>query len=975
MMWWRAGYPKMVPNAPWHRCVETGKYVFVLDTKSLAIPHIGKWEHGRPLHELPPAELSLKLTVNGKTYHAREAEEASRFIGPRIVESGNFLQRADIRNLIFKAGDGTILKQKSRLETAAWGDQLGIILSAQPGRKPIAAGDACFGRVNGGFGLTGDNRLDIPAGECHTPETFTLSLWVFVPNDFKARQHAPWLVCKNYHEAADGNYGVVVDHNGIPSATLNIGGGANRFSAKVSRGPGFRREQWNHLAISYDGDTLRLFLNGNWAAETKVGKKRNAVPGGLAFGDRQDGAGNGGFRFRGVVDEIKLYGRALALGELRHLGNAPESLPPNLTPMKEWSFRQDVPASLTKLSEQWTSAALDVDLVRGEKKLHSRWELPAGQTWEAPRWEETAIVLNPSTFQPASPPAGITVQATEIATNKPRPVSYEPNVGWHKINLDGIEPIPPAGTQNPTNDAVERIKLQFSNSSEQDQDVRLMFEKNGHGFRQRIGSNITGMSAILRDAEGNPTGIPVQLSKNWHAHPEGGTYGASWFHGISLVHLPKGEKLELELTIAYGHWGGVAAASHSQLSLIGWGNNQLWDESALGSWGESICYDPDQHNANCTITDVRPMMIPSSNNNAKWNWTHNHGGGDFFRVFDPSGNRVPHAGMRTQYHKQGPCLTEVTYSGQIHNTGISHSATVSIARTDDVVCGTYRVRMDVTKPVDFSRFVIFQIGADTYISTREKKYAAGYGNGLIKEWDAQWGGNAYRGEPVQAHGHVTWVSLHDAFIPEGEVGARANRGVVVRNWKGRLGGKEVFPWFAEHGIERGGNFNASTMDLVPPPNVKRLEPGDFVEATIEHVLVPRLEKDYYGPNTELRAALAENQNTWKMIHRQAVDDRLTVTPAVGHLLGLYPDVRILTDNDRAEYTLTGGVGYVPLTFKNLSSPKGHVLTVDGQKIDQHVHGNDFWQTDYDPRTGRWSQTYNIPGKPDQTQTIRFGPAK
>ena len=95
--------------------------------------------------------------------------------------------------------------------------------------------------------------------------------------------------------------------------------------------------------------------------------------------------------------------------------------------------------------------------------------------------------------------------------------------------------------------------------------------------------------------------------------------------------------------------------------------------------------------------------------------------------------------MRTRYLKQGPCLTEVTYSGMIDETSISHSSTVSIARTDDVVCGTYRLRMKVDKPVDFSRFVIFQIGADTYISTREKKIAIGYGNGLIKEWNAPMG--------------------------------------------------------------------------------------------------------------------------------------------------------------------------------------------------------------------------------------------
>lgn len=107
-------------------------------------------------------------------------------------------------------------------------------------------------------------------------------------------------------------------------------------------------------------------------------------------------------------------------------------------------------------------------------------------------------------------------------------------------------------------------------------------------IRLPISSPITGMSAVLRDSAGNPTGIPIQISKNWHGRPEGGVYAGVWFHGFSQVHLPPGAQLELELTLVYGHWAGFAAASHAQLCLIGWGSNPMWDQSALGSWGESI---------------------------------------------------------------------------------------------------------------------------------------------------------------------------------------------------------------------------------------------------------------------------------------------------------------------------------------------------------------------------------------------------
>jgi hypothetical protein len=76
----------------------------------------------------------------------------------------------------------------------------------------------------------------------------------------------------------------------------------------------------------------------------------------------------------------------------------------------------------------------------------------------------------------------------------------------------------------------------------------------------------------------------------------------------------------------------------------------------------------------------------------------------------------------------------------------------------------------------------------------------------------------------------------------------------------------------------------------------------------------------------------------------------------GTLERLYPAVRIRAADDRAESTSTGGLGYVPITFTGLASPLGHALYLDGQRLDQSVHGNDFWQTDYDPAAQRWEMT-------------------
>ena len=79
----------------------------------------------------------------------------------------------------------------------------------------------------------------------------------------------------------------------------------------------------------------------------------------------------------------------------------------------------------------------------------------------------------------------------------------------------------------------------------------------------------------------------------------------------------------------------------------------------------------------------------------------------------------------------------------------------------------------------------------------------------------------------------------------------------------------------------------------------------------------------------------------------------------------------MDDGQTAEVTVQGGVGYVPVTFTELTSPDGYALFVDNQRINQSVHGNDFWQTDYDPATQRWRQTYNLALPAGQTHTIQF----
>ena len=998
VMWWRDGFPAHLPNAPWQRCIQTGRYGFVLDTAAMRVPHLGPVSassyfslargDNAAITELPAADLGLFIEADGTTYRCSAGADWDRRAGPRLIESGRWVQRADVNGLVFTSSDGRQLAADARFETIAWPDRLALVLAVRPPLAPIAAGDISFGRLGGGFGLDGTNHLEVPHAASLDPEQFTLEFWAYLPADFAtATKAVPWLVCKNFHEEADGNYGLTISPRGVLQARLNIGGGRdNRFTVE-GREP-LAVEAWSHLAMTYDGDSFRLFVNGKPAGEKKVGRQRKPGTRGLAFGRRQDNFGDG-YNFRGAIDEIRLYDRALSAEQIRSRFTKPEAALADVEPTFAESFRRDGEAAVVRPHVVWQDAKLAIRLDAGDARLERRVDLPPAAAAGPAPWHDGSLAVDPATMAAVADDEAASIVAVPLdgagkPAGDPLPVTRDNVRGWQRINLDAVTAILPAVSQavkqsaddgaalrDHRNDAIERVRLTLKNPANRESTVRLLFEKTAAGLRGRLGQSITGMSAILRDAEGHPLGIPVQLSKNWHGRSGDNPYEGTWFHGFTQLRLPAETTVDVELTLAFAHWGGVPAASHAQLCLIGWGANQLWDESAMGSWGESICYEPDQIQTGCSILDVRPLMVTSMGNDPAWGWTNNVGGGDFFRFFDDSGRRVPHGRMKTAYERQGPCLTEVTYAGQVGEE-IEHAETVSLARTDDIVRGVYSVRMDVKQPVDFSRLVLFQIGADTYSYTGERKMAVGNVTGLVREWDTQWGGDIYRTQALECTGTAPWVSLHEAVRrPGAERGAWANHGIVIREWRARLGGKDARPWVAERGAVVGGTAT-STLDIVPPPDVTQLLPGDFVEATIEHLVLPQAAADYYGPNEPLRAALATMQDSWRLVHREAVGNARRVAVRKGRLIRLHPDVRVVAEDGRAEFTITGGIGYVPITVTGLPTHRGGGFTIDGVPCDQAVHGNDFWQTDFDPETGTWSQTVTVPLPKSADHTIRFG---
>ena len=619
-------------------------------------------------------------------------------------------------------------------------------------------------------------------------------------------------------------------------------------------------------------------------------------------------------------------------------------------------------------------ARLSLQLVHKEGTTSASDPQTAG-LWKSGQRQSAWLAWSPNAATiETGPLEGTSVRAADVNNGDGTvPVTYEPAHGWFRVELPREHWQPGADF-----DHLERVRLQLINREHRPKLVRLLLAKDYSM------PGITGMSPMLRDAQRHPTGIPVQISKNWHTRRGNPRHRGPWFHGLTMLRLPPDSETECEFSLAYAHWGGVPAASHAQLCLVGWGADQLWDEVAVGCWGESICYEPDVTQKRGLIDDVRPLMVWAMKQKAaKWNWTNNVGGGDFLVYFDETGKRQYLARMRTEYTAYGPNLTRVTYAGVTPDGHIAARLTVSTPRADDLVRAFHRFRYDVLEPTTFRRLAFYQLGADRYNDAPVRVMVWGNTGGAVEHWkpgrEAQ--GTGYARTGVACQGPIPWFSLQHTLRRDLQGGAYADRGLVIRSWKARLGGEDVpMPTASMFRTPiQNGNVN---LELGPPPGLERLLPGDFVEAEVHLLVMPATAEDYYGPNGNLRAALARGGEPWKMIHREATGNDLELTATQGTVLHRYPIVVQVDHQQQARLAVTGGIGYVPLTLTGLRRHAGWQLwqSVGGEAgneqwspVDQSVHGNDFWQTDYDPLTRTWRVTYNVSldAPDDGRRTVRF----
>jgi len=77
-------------------------------------------------------------------------------------------------------------------------------------------------------------------------------------------------------------------------------------------------DEWAHVAVTYDGSTLSFYLNGGLDTQETVSFVFGSSDESLILGADLPG---GDEYFEGVMDEVRIYNRALLPGEVMFLGD------------------------------------------------------------------------------------------------------------------------------------------------------------------------------------------------------------------------------------------------------------------------------------------------------------------------------------------------------------------------------------------------------------------------------------------------------------------------------------------------------------------------------------------------------------------------------------------------------------------------------------------------------------------------------
>jgi len=180
-----------------------------------------------------------------------------------------------------------------------------------------------FGNANNAYLFNGtSNYMQVPNSASLSPTNITL-MSIFKVNGFYLGQcHGNQVFGKGTPDGINGFYT-------MRFADLSCNDPANtnneHFLTGVTNGGGapdtplVKTGQWYNLTYTYDGSDAKIYVNGDlkWSSHTAVSVGANSYD--LFIGRHEDAQYP--YWFNGVIDEIRIYNKALPAGAVKQLSN------------------------------------------------------------------------------------------------------------------------------------------------------------------------------------------------------------------------------------------------------------------------------------------------------------------------------------------------------------------------------------------------------------------------------------------------------------------------------------------------------------------------------------------------------------------------------------------------------------------------------------------------------------------------------
>lgn len=178
------------------------------------------------------------------------------------------------------------------------------------------------------LGNQNDSQVDVADNPNLEPAQVTVLAWVKAAADPGT---LTYILAKGDSGCSGSSYALSTP--GAGGLTFHLRN-SNATVESPNAGSGIWNGQWHAVAGTFDGATVRLFVDG---AQVGTGMPSTAIQYGLGvesmrIGNHPNSAqcGGGDFVFPGLIDEARVYNRALSTEEIAYLHRPTHTVPPNL---------------------------------------------------------------------------------------------------------------------------------------------------------------------------------------------------------------------------------------------------------------------------------------------------------------------------------------------------------------------------------------------------------------------------------------------------------------------------------------------------------------------------------------------------------------------------------------------------------------------------------------------------------------------